>query len=187
MVDRLQQRRQDAHRAANPESQHDKPNVLHAGISQQALDIPLHVHKQRRGGHRKPAEDQKNILSELRINPLVQDDRKANHDQQRAIQQHPGEQRTDRTGGFAMGVWQPGVHWKDAGLCPKSDQHKDKCQFQQRGVQGLSVLNDARPQHRFFGDLHEVHRVRIHQDRAIQAKCHAHRTDDHILPGRFER
>ena len=92
-------------------------------------------------------------------NPLAEDDREADDNQQGTFEQYTREQGAHRAGRFAVGIGQPGMHGEDAGLGAKADHNEDKGQFQQGGIERAGVFDDFGPQDGCTRLLHEVHGV----------------------------
>ena len=102
------------------------------------------------------------------------------------FKQRPGEQRGNDRRGLAVGVGQPGVQRRQSHLGSVTDQEEEERRLEPERIQAAGVGNqivDRQMDHRPAG------RPRGHGDEEIaqQRQGDAHRTDQQVFPGRFQR
>ena len=184
--DAVHQARDNAQRTADAEAHGDEAHVLARAVGQLALDVALPVHLEGRVAHREHAQNHHDQLGEARPHIGRGENVEPQHDEQRALQQHAGQQGRHGARRLGMGVGQPGVHGKQARLGAEADGGEHEGDHRERVVERGSHGQDGRPEHRLMRVGHHVGGVRVHEQRAEQTEGHAGRADDDVLPRRLQ-
>ena len=106
--------------------------------------------------------------------------------QEGAVQQRPGEQRRDDRRGLAVGVGQPGVQRRQAHLRAVADQEEQERRLEPERIQAAGVgdqIVDGQVDRRPAGGP----RGHGEEEVAQQGQGDAHRADQQVFPGGFQR
>ena len=122
-------------RPADPDADGEDPHVLHARPGEQALVIRLAEQQGRGHDHGQEPDLHEGVPGERPETGGLADAGEAQHPEEGAVQERPGEQRGNRGRRLAVGIGQPGVKRHQSHLGAVPDQHEDEGGLQPPGVE----------------------------------------------------